>query len=395
MIYNELKTGFRWYDALDKQNRFKEYCENACTYALISPCNDLLPFQIRTNGFGTITSWKLIYLDGTISTSSVSSNVAFDFGEVPLGVIWTLSVAGYGTIATATYTTTLADAVFEMVNDINSGGIFTAIKFGLSIIITAPTGSGEAFNGTVATRNINYGGFSTNTDYPFSGGADAGIGDTLNINSCIPFLNLYTVGTNTYVQYNGGDLSGCMSEQMTCGKWYSEISDGTNILYSEVYDVQQFEDVEFSQSLLPLFTPWRFYDSIDKQNRFKEYCASDCNIFNLSTKDKLLPFQIRANNGTIGIQSWKLINLDGDCEIILDTTLVQIVSTSDGDRIIYDGSAISGLPCGDYYVVIDDGITYWYSELIKIINETDTDQYLMTDDGVQLTNDDGQYLTID
>jgi hypothetical protein len=138
MIFDELNTGFRWYDSLDKQTRFKEYCSTLCDYALMSPCNDVLPFQIRTDSFGAPVSWNLVYLDGTITTPIVLSSVAFTISVV--AVSWSISVAGYGTIASATYTTTLDAAVQDMVNDINSGGVFTAIKFGLSIIITSPTG---------------------------------------------------------------------------------------------------------------------------------------------------------------------------------------------------------------------------------------------------------------
>jgi len=48
MIFDELKTSFRFYDDLEKQNRYKENCLAVCEYKTPCPENTILPFQIRT-----------------------------------------------------------------------------------------------------------------------------------------------------------------------------------------------------------------------------------------------------------------------------------------------------------------------------------------------------------
>ena len=87
MINDELKSLFRWYDDINKQNRYKGYCKNLCDYRLITPTTNILPFQIRTSnpeGFAlSITSWKIYCEDGTLyRTLDISGLILTQTDEV-------------------------------------------------------------------------------------------------------------------------------------------------------------------------------------------------------------------------------------------------------------------------------------------------------------------------
>ncbi len=426
MIFNELNTGFRWYDALEKQTRFKEYCQTMCDFALMAPCNDLLPFQIKSDSFGQPIEWLLKYLDGTQLVPEITPAVD------PAPLTWSImdsSAAGSGVLemyngvsnkyyGVADWNTDLNTTMNDYVDSINNhidratpwiGTSDYTYNFTASwnsstqvFTLTPPVGIGATLNGSPVQFAVNGGFWSGDWgDIQYwSGGVDAITNyvesDTIDITDCIPFLNQYELDGFNYLQYNGLDLLGCLPVQMDCGKWYSEITDGVNTVYSEVFEVMPIEDIAFEQMKLPLFTAWRFYDDIDKQNRNKEYCESLCNFYLISNNSSLLPFQIKTNEGTIGIESWKLISVDGDCEILLDTSLVSIVTTIDGDRIVYNGGAITNLVCGKFYSVLNDGVTTWYSELIEVIEiSVAAEDYLQTDSGINLTTDGGDFLTID
>lgn len=429
MIYNELNTGFRWYDSIDKQTRFKEYCENLCTYGLLNPCNDLLPFQIKSSSFGVPTSWNLVYLDGEqlvpvvtpgVDASPVSWSVVLNSGT-PFALQLVSSTFGttYGCANwTTNLNTTMALLVTSVNTNTNAGTIFGAVyPFDNSVgftaswdigtqtlTVTPPLNSYAYYNGCfmqLAANGASWGG-DVGLTRTFSGGVDEEtniiLTDTINIDSCLPFLNQYTIQGSKYIQYNGGDLPGCLSVQMDCGKWYSTISDGTNTLYSDVFEVLPISDITFDQSKLPIFSAWRWYDSKSKQTRYKEYCDNLCDYYSLSGNDALLPFQVANEDSaeTPIVQSWKLISIDEDCEYLLPINYLQIVNTiSHGYRIIYDGTPIE-LPCGKFYSVIDDGIEVWYSELIQITDALNTNaNYLMTDDSEYIQTDDSEYITID
>jgi hypothetical protein len=47
MIFDELNTSFRFYNDLDKQNRYKSNCIAVCDYKLLCPIDTILPFQFR------------------------------------------------------------------------------------------------------------------------------------------------------------------------------------------------------------------------------------------------------------------------------------------------------------------------------------------------------------
>lgn len=423
MIYNELNNAFRWYDSIDKQNRFKEYCENICDFDLLSTCDDLLPFQIKADYDFVATSWKLKYLDGTMEvpviTPSVDPSISFNITDS--------SAAGGGTIemynsslgkyyGVATWSTDLNTTMLLLVDSVNNhvdhgtpvGTADYTHDFVASwdlatqvFTLASPVGSGTTWNGMNILFLVTSGFWNgdAGSNKQFTGGVNEIINyensDTIDISDCLPFLNKYNVGTKYYLQYNGGDLIGCSPVNMVCGSWYAEITDGFKTFYSEVFKVISLTDIPFQQSILPLFTAWRWYDSEDKQTRYKDYCSNLCSYYLTSSNTQLPPFQIRTGAGATGIQSWKLVSVDGDCEILLDTTLPTLVTLTSDKRIVYKGEDIT-LPCGKYYSVLDDGETIWYSELIEVIAlDVSVENYLQTDSGIYLTDDSGNYLIID
>ena len=401
MIFDELHTGFRWYDSLDKQTRFKEYCSALCDYGLMSPCNDILPFQIRTDSFSAPTSWLLKYLDGEQLVPTVTP--AVDPASKTWGITSSTGMSNFQlfnttsgkTIGNTQWNTDLDTTLAALAVSVNTAtqdgalingsypfitsslGFAASYDSGTNIFtLTPPIGSGATYNGITFFMAVNattvfVGGIQIAT---FSGGVDAvttwSLSDTIDLEDCLPFINQYTIGAFDYLQYNGGDLTGCMGVAMECGKWYSQISDGTHTVFSEVFEVLPLTDIDFAQSKLPNFSAWRWYDSKAKQTRYKEYCSAACDFYLLTGNDKLLPFQISNPDGGVPIiQSWKLISIDEDCEYDLPIADLAIVQTvSHGYRIIYTGDLIS-LPCGKFYSVINDNIEVWYSELIRITDE--------------------------
>ncbi len=420
MIFNELNTGFRWYDALEKQTRFKEYCQTMCDFALMAPCNDLLPFQIKSDSFGQPTEWLLKYLDGTMLvpniTPSVDPSLSFNLTDSTSGGSGTIEVINtanghyYGVADwNGNENQTMLDLVYSINNHVNMAtpvaGIqdythdFVASWDNTTQVFTfsAPVGSGAIWNGVEIHLScdsfdgcLNWQG-DMGQYKTFSGGVNEIIviedTDTIDITDCIPFLNQYSLDGHNYLQYNSGDLPGCLPVQMACGKWYSEITDGINIVYSEVFEVMPISDITFEQMKLPLFVGFRFYDSKAKQNRYKEFCENLCNFYLLNTNTNLPPFQIKAPDGVIGVESWSLVSVDEDCEYLLDTSLIEIVVTIDGDRITYYGQDIDDLPCGKFYMVLSDGVTTWYSELIELTdaipNPTET-FYILQETGFKI-----------
>jgi hypothetical protein len=73
LLGTELKTPFRWYDSLEKQNRFLPNCRGECLFQLFMPHNSLLPFQIRRQSVpndewsGEIATWRVYTLAHTMA----------------------------------------------------------------------------------------------------------------------------------------------------------------------------------------------------------------------------------------------------------------------------------------------------------------------------------------
>lgn len=75
LIYNELPTGFPWYDNLQKQRRFTENAANNCDYKLICPDDALLPFQfVVPDGFTQPTKWEVMTMCGDVAID-LSTNI--------------------------------------------------------------------------------------------------------------------------------------------------------------------------------------------------------------------------------------------------------------------------------------------------------------------------------
>jgi len=426
MIYDELNTAFRWYNSLSRQNRFKNACAAMCDFALPSVCNDILPFQIKTSAFGTPTTWKVIYLDGEIlvPTTTPSTDATSNWSPITHSgagsiMVYSSSTTKYYGIAdfTTNLNTTMALLVDSINNHVSHGtqwiGTFdTTIDYIASwdiptqtFTLTAPLGSGTAYNGVSLQLAVNagtWGGGAGNVSV-LSGGVDGvttwNYSDTLDISSCVAYINKHTEENgDIYLTYNGGSISNCIPKQFDCGKWYSTIEDENGIIfYSEVFEVVLIENADTAYPALDpsLFSAFRFYDAIDKQTRYKSYCESACNFYLIADKSRLLPFMFRASS--IGnIQSFKLIGVDDGCENDLPIISLQRATYLGYDYVFYNGDDISDLPCGKFYVQVCDETQCWYSELINLVDMSAVSEvdYLLTDDGDILMTDDGEGITI-
>lgn len=413
MIFNELKTAFRWYSALNKQNRFKGYCQQLCNFGLVTTCNDLLPFQINTPAFGTPTTWKLIYLDGTITIPAIGSTATYDASGWSAGgasfnmtIFYNFLIAGSNskTVTGQTSTDGAFNSLVSYYNALGYGLIATYDSSTNIFTLQNPTDVGTAGNGKQITGFTVIGaGAPTGVSggATFSGGVDATTGTELDISSCAVYVNKYTgADSSIYLTYNGGSLSGCIPTQLECGKWYSTLEDENDItLYSEVFEVTLVEGDETTYPTLDpyLFTPLRFYDALDKQTRYRSNCESACNFYQLSDNTRLPTFMFRASSiGTI--QEFKVIGVDDECELDIEITNINIVSYLGYEYAYYSGDSIDNLPCGKFYIRISDETQTWYSELFELVDMSAVDvtsDYLTDDDGVTLTTDGGDILTID
>ena len=69
MIYEELKTGFRIYDSIQKQDRLLKAGDSEdFSFHLYSPSNALLPFQFKISGItSTISGFKIYSINGALA----------------------------------------------------------------------------------------------------------------------------------------------------------------------------------------------------------------------------------------------------------------------------------------------------------------------------------------
>lgn len=210
------------------------------------------------------------------------------------------------------------------------------------------------------------------------------------------------------------------AEELECGSYYSIVSGitqsgasfGTFLYYSEVFNVVDFSDDSGIQDSFPLFTPFRWYNNILKQNRYKEYCSATCDYCLITLEDTIPTFQIRTDilsSTVIGLHSWKLYCSTGEEFVDLSGASLLFslvfVNNADGYKYIsYHGGTLTGIniPCGMYYSVLEVidlslNVTSFYSELFCVKSDIsdDTTNYLQTDSGVNLTDDDGNFLMVD
>ena len=131
-----------------------------------------------------------------------------------------------------------------------------------------------------------------------------------------------------------------------------------------------------------LKTSFPFYDSIEKQNRYKINCYGDYTSFKLLTpKNRLLPFQLRREMNVNYLTSVLLYSVDGTYIDDLFPYIegdISYATVSGKDYITYFGtSSALDLTCGYYYLVATDGTNTWYSEVFCVENFMDihTDDY--------------------
>lgn len=408
MIFDELYTPFRWYDSIDKQNRYKSQCANVCNFELISPCNDLLPFQIKNSAIGTPTQWLIHALEDVTIPEVLSTSMLF-YSYVNLTTSILVRVTGYGEIGNAANNIDPNVMLQNLADSINNGSSgFTAELIGSSVVLTSPEGTGDSLNGLTADLYAIDGGIETlYGDYEISGGVDAIITDTIDISSCTEFINSYSIGSNTYLIYNGGSIPGCMSDQLPCGKYYSSITDGSITLFSEIFTVKQFEDSEFEQIEFPSFCSLRFYDSLDKQTRYKTNCETGCTYYTIVNHKEFPTFQIKAPLSYSGELISKLIKVDGSCEFDVNyTDVLYTITLTNYKLIISNGenvantdyvseTGLDSLPCGKYYWYITDGTNEYFSEVFDITTiDDESEYYLQTDDGIDLMTDSGLRIEV-
>jgi len=120
-----------------------------------------------------------------------------------------------------------------------------------------------------------------------------------------------------------------------------------------------------------------FYDSINKQNHRKDYAFGE--IFPLTVPDRrVLPFQIIRPTSPESIIGVKLVNLStGDRVGILEalgSALTINRFETEGYDIIQCNNILPmniNTPEGQYYLELDDGVQYFYSEVFCIVRNTD------------------------
>lgn len=119
--------------------------------------------------------------------------------------------------------------------------------------------------------------------------------------------------------------------------------------------------------------PFRWYDDVLKQNRYKDYCAQNCDFQLITQCDRLLPFQIKTDGiEGGGLTQWLIYDADGNQVLDLSSvigTFVEVKTLNDTDYIIYKGDVSMtnygySLECATfYYAMLSDGANYFYSEL--------------------------------
>lgn len=127
---------------------------------------------------------------------------------------------------------------------------------------------------------------------------------------------------------------------------------------------------------MPIFdtyipTTFRWYDKLEKQNRFKDHCIGECAYRLLTPKDGgLLPFVIVRPHRTAVINSFYMQDDAGNI-YALNATFVKVYTGTDYDYIVYKGGHVLGTnrPCGFFTAVLGDGVDTWYSELFYIFSE--------------------------
>jgi len=125
-----------------------------------------------------------------------------------------------------------------------------------------------------------------------------------------------------------------------------------------------------------LKTAFRFYDDLDKQNRYKENCKQVCEYRLLCPIDTVLPFQFSVGyDPSLSLNSAYIKCSDNDSIIFNATIYITIDINSEGDFTYIIGSQLvlkDAIPCGSYYIHIildsDSGEQNFYSEIFTVID---------------------------
>lgn len=404
-----------WYDSIESQQA--AICDDC--YGLIAPCNDLLPFMFLSD-MENITEWKIKYLDGILNLpvyhQSIDPSISWNIGVVSGAGSINLYDGDNGlTYGTANWTTDLNTTINILVNSVNSntslGSLFigsfnnsagfTASWDGSVFTLSSPNGSGATYNAHDVLFAVNMGTWSgdTGSAKTFSGGANSYYTyedtDTLDITTCIDLLNQITVDGNKYVIYNGDLLKSCMPVNLACGRWYSEISDGSATYYSEIFIVTEIDEQE--NIYLPhLKSAWAYHTNENLLNKNKGICKSLCTYSLISTSNKLIPFIVKRDSIANPVSSWVLRSIDGDCEINLDTSLITVTDTGAYDYLTYNGDEITNLECGTFISILSDGVNTFYGEPIQVIDMTDNSgSFILMEDGSYILQENNDKILLE
>lgn len=125
-------------------------------------------------------------------------------------------------------------------------------------------------------------------------------------------------------------------------------------------------------------TALRFYDDLEKQNRYKENCKQICEYKTPCPENTVLPFQIRVGyDPSLAFLHW-YIRCESDESIATDlfafSGSIVISSSGDYSHISYLGGPLGiEFPCGSYYLHLvlnsDSGEQNFYSEVFKVVAE--------------------------
>lgn len=234
-------------------------------------------------------------------------------------------------------------------------------------------------------------------------------------------ISVTLIGGVYYIIYSGTSVI----SELECGSYYSVVeiwNSGltTNTFYSEIFNVVEFADsTPASDTSLPIFTAWRFYDDINKQTRFQGKCQAACDYYLIAPDNTLPPFMIKIPTGGT-VTRFRLVGINDDCEHEIDPAIInkhtQDVGDFDDSGVIdfldliaflaagntlydlfyYTGEEIENMPCGKFYAVVTIGEVEYFSEPVHIIGEEfPGNNGLLTDSGIQILTDSGLFLEVD
>lgn len=132
---------------------------------------------------------------------------------------------------------------------------------------------------------------------------------------------------------------------------------------------------------MPIFdnyiaTPFRWYDAIEKQNRYKDHCQGQCGYKLLTpVSEGLLPFVVIRPHSTNGIIALYIID-DNNVSYDANVARVSIYPGPVNDYLVLQNIGGGGTkvfavdpPCGLYTAVMTDGVTVWFSEQFYLFTE--------------------------